>query len=629
MGAATTSSATLVAVYSRASVECSGSAASATGGGLVGIVGAGASIKTSYSTGAITGDCPAQYGLTKNDGTVAASYWDTGLSGIADDTNANPPEGLSTTALQTPTAYGATGIYSTWDDQDVDGNGASGETDDDAWDFGANYQHPVLKFAGMATAAQFQAQPDTPPAFAATVEDKGFVRGALIAPFEVPTANGGNGALSYMASGLPQGLSFGLPDCNTERTICGTPSEATTVQVTITVSDTDLNIHATDQGRLTFTIAVSEPPGITVAPTSVAAEEGGANGTYTVVLASQPAGAVTVTATSDNPALEVDNDATKRVRELTFSRALWNRAQTVTVTAADDPDAVAEWATIRHTATGVVVGANVRATAQDDEAAGKTNYDADADGLIEISELSQLDAVRHDLDGDGVPASSASTTYAATFANAAASMGCPDGPDNDQLGECRGYELVANVDFDTDDDGATHVDGVGDPDDDYYNGGQGWDPIGNHNANYSAHFKGNGYVVRNLFVNRPSSQVAVGLFGALSSGKRIDSLGVADGYVQGGNYLGMLVGLSLGEVVGCYSTGTVGKAGIATSVGGLIGLLQAIGNPLVSTSYSVASVKGDSWVGGLIGGLFGGSGTVTIVNNYAAGSSVPTASMAG
>ena len=31
-------------------------------------------------------------------------------------------------------------------------------------------------------------------------------------------------------------------------------------------------------------------------------------------------------------------------------------------------------------------------------------YDTDGDGLIEIEFLEQLDAIRHDLDGDGIPA---------------------------------------------------------------------------------------------------------------------------------------------------------------------------------------------------------------------------------
>ena len=76
------------------------------------------------------------------------------------------------------------------------------------------------------------------------------------------------------------------------------------------------------------------------------------------------------------------------------------------------------------------------------------DYDLDGDGLIEIRDLAQLDAVRHDLDGDGNPAAGAPTTaYNAAFSERittpAALMGCPSGT-------CAGYELLADLDFDTD-----------------------------------------------------------------------------------------------------------------------------------------------------------------------------------
>ena len=325
VGAARSASSELVAVYSTAAVACSGSALDATGGGLVGIAGTGAKIEASYSTGAVAGACPERHGLTKQDGSVVeASYWDIDRSGIADDAGNDSPEGLSTTALQTPTAYGATriDIYSTWDDRDVDGDGRAGQPADDAWHFGTNRQHPVLKFAGFSTTTQFEAQQvDTAPAFAATVLDKMFAHNEMIAPFEVPAASGGDGALTYAASGLPQGLSFGLPDCNTERTICGTPSQIGASSVAITVSDADDNRAATDQARLTFTITIGSAasvPALTVAPSRVWATEGGDDGFYTVVLATEPTDAVTVTATSDHVPLEVDTDATPLTKLLTL-----------------------------------------------------------------------------------------------------------------------------------------------------------------------------------------------------------------------------------------------------------------------------------------------------------------------
>ena len=94
------------------------------------------------------------------------------------------------------------------------------------------------------------------------------------------------------------------------------------------------------------------------------------------------------------------------------------------------------------------------------------DYDTDDDGLIEIYTLAQLDAVRHDLDGDGTPSTDGETAYAAAFPDAAAGMGCPasDG--------CSGYELMADLDFDTNGSGRA------DTGDTYWNDGQGWVPIG-------------------------------------------------------------------------------------------------------------------------------------------------------
>ena len=94
--------------------------------------------------------------------------------------------------------------------------------------------------------------------------------------------------------------------------------------------------------------------------------------------------------------------------------------------------------------------------------AGTRDYAAAADGLIEVRTLAQLDAVRYDLDGDGLVDGATWMPYYAAFSMGALGMGCPDG--------CTGYELEADLDFDTNGDGAV------DSDDDYWNGGDGWEP---------------------------------------------------------------------------------------------------------------------------------------------------------
>ena len=90
--------------------------------------------------------------------------------------------------------------------------------------------------------------------------------------------------------------------------------------------------------------------------------------------------------------------------------------------------------------------------------AGSRDYDADNDGLIDVANLAQLDALRYDLNGDGLVDGATWMPYYSAYPMGALGMGCPsdDG--------CSGYELTANLDFDTDDDGDV------DSDDDYWNG---------------------------------------------------------------------------------------------------------------------------------------------------------------
>ena len=199
-------------------------------------------------TGAVTGNCGrsglagSASGVGAGTATLTASYWDTTLSGIAG--------GSTTAALQGPTAYGldsdTTAIYRTWDDQDVDDDGTSGEGEDgDPWDFGYPNQHPILKYRGMAAQPQLDAQPDVAPSFGtASVAPKTFVAGVAIEEFQVPAAMAGNGRITYTASGLPGGLRLdssgtdagGCPGAE-PREVCGTPLAVTARAVTVTDAD--------------------------------------------------------------------------------------------------------------------------------------------------------------------------------------------------------------------------------------------------------------------------------------------------------------------------------------------------------------------------------------------------------
>ena len=273
------SSSTIVASYSTAAVTCFRATGGAAGG-LAAYNNASSTIEASYSTGTVTGTCSLKSGLARNLGTVEASYWDVNLSDIttaADNSNSSPAEGKTSSEMRTPTAYGAdsdtSAIYSSWDDRDVDGDGTTGEdADGDPWDFGLANAHPILKYRGLSQAPQLSAQPDSAPSFGAgSVTNKSYQNGLAIQSFQIPAATGGNGVVVYAESGLPAGLSLGLPSCADARTVCGTPTmDTAAVTVTITVSDADSNMDATDEDTLTFTVAVVTPSAAISAPAALA-----------------------------------------------------------------------------------------------------------------------------------------------------------------------------------------------------------------------------------------------------------------------------------------------------------------------------------------------------------------------
>ena len=229
-----------------------------------------------------------------------------------------------------------------------------------------------------------------------------------------------------------------------------------------------------------------------------------------------------------------------------------------------------------------------------------TDYDTDDDGLLEISNLAQLNAIRYDPDGDGVVTDDTSTTgtnefaeYAAAFPNRLPGMGCPDTG-------CTGYELTADLDFDENRDGSiTSADAA------YWNAGAGWQPI----AGFTAVFEGNGHTISNLFISR-SGDEDVGLFGSPGSGAVVRGLGLTGVSVTGGERTGALVGANSGEIRFSYAVGSVNGSNDA---GGLAGSNAAGG--VIAGSYAAVAVSGSSNVGGLVGD---NAGNITAV--YATGS---------
>ena len=263
-------------------------------------------------------------------------------------------------------------------------------------------------------------------------------------------------------------------------------------------------------------------------------------------------------------------------------------------------------------------------TIHGDELGDACDVDDDNDGLIEISSLLMLHNMRNDLRGryysDGTTSSGA---------------GCPS------TTGCNGYELVADLDFDTDGDGSTFVenalgacnvilDDVGTPPRTDFSGcsidtndsvdpetGQavpwfhsveGWAPI----ANFAATFEGNGHTISNLYIHT-NKVLAVGLFGDTLSTSRIRNIGLLKGLTRSNfSPIGSasLVGENVGTISSSYTTGNVSSS--SSYVGGLVGENDR-GN--ITSSYAAGNVAGLSQVGGLVGYNIEG----TITSSYATG----------
>ena len=194
------------------------------------------------------------------------------------------------------------------------------------------------------------------------------------------------------------------------------------------------------------------------------------------------------------------------------------------------------------------------------------DVDIDNDGLIEIDNIEDLSAIRYQSDGTGYKKGTAPKI----------TTGCPST-------DCKGYELTRNLSFAADSD---------------------WSPI----ALFSGIFEGNGYTISKLRINKPNAS-NLGLFSSITSGAKINNIGLLDIDIQGGNNVGGLVGENYGRITNSYATGAV--TGTGDEVGGLVGFNGGD----ITNSYATGAVTGNSRVGGLVGDNDEGD----ITNSYATG----------
>ncbi len=253
------------------------------------------------------------------------------------------------------------------------------------------------------------------------------------------------------------------------------------------------------------------------------------------------------------------------------------------------------------------------------------DYDLDDNGLIEITNRTQLNAVRYDLNGNGVADNTADeAAYAAAFPRIMENMcgaAFTETAIQGNPGPCVGYELATDITL----SGSWTPVGGNVP----RNSDAPQSPVGA----YNAVFEGNGNTISGLRVNLNSSY-SVGLFGVTSPRAVIKNVCLENVNVRGDHLVGALVGQNRGTVVNSCSTGQVHGNAL---VGGLVGWNRGA----IRRSYSQASVTGfdytdrDSpsgtiqpvWstqLGGLVGGNYG-----TMEDTYATGDVTGVGHVAG
>ncbi len=159
---------------------------------------------------------------------------------------------------------------------------------------------------------------------------------------------------------------------------------------------------------------------------------------------------------------------------------------------------------------------------------------------------------------------------------------------------------------------------------------KGFVPLGNDNLSqpagniFTGSYNGAGHTIADMFIYRPATNY-VGPFGGCGAAT-IMNLGMINVDVTGYFQVGGLAAHTGGLIANSFTTGKV--TGISNTVGGLVGL--SAGNTV--QCYSTADVQGATYVGGLMGSLYSGTGSAggaTIINSYSTGSVTGNSSVGG
>ena len=492
----------------------------------------------------------------------------------------------------------------------------------------------ALKTATFTVAITVEA--NTVPTFGdKTIVSQVYTVGKAIGDVVLQQATEGNYGLVYsITEALPAGLDF-----NSETwTLSGVPNtEQVATDYTLKAVDSDNNMSS-DEATLTFSITIRAA---SHKPIILSGE------TLQVTASSKEDATVTLTS-------ELNWEATKTAEWITSVTPEMGMAsvtaEAITLVYTKNDNTASRTGTI--TFTEKTAGASPKFTVT----LTVTQAGRQADGLISISNLEQLHAMRYDLNGDGKvdhkgdkdKNQPARVAYAAAFTHVVYNSSAP--------ARYTGYKLTKTLDFK---EAGSYASGSVNADwlEATTPETEGWLHVGLYfgssaqdlrkNKPFSGTFDGQGFEIQNLYMKRPTftglfalvtgtiknlgivnakvtsksgesaEQFVGGLAAVIGSGSTISGCYASGGTIDNKTnfgYSGCLIGFGSGTIRNCYVSGASAKA--IHGVGGLIAWFESgtIGDCYASGVTTSGSESSEGGSAGLVGRNEG-----TISSCYASG----------